>query len=142
MPHLAGDGTSAGFRRRGPAAVAGRSVRNGALRRGLFGSGVEKSSFTVPDSGDTVGSYAQYFSGARFAGSSTRHRRKNPATFRLPGFTELTGTVGPRAPPVTVTETGGTGTLAKASGTKGVLKCTSGDSVHLTCTEKLKLKQL
>jgi hypothetical protein len=41
-----------------------------------------------------------------------------------------------------VTVTHGTGTLANASGKKGVLKCTSGDSVHLTCTEKLKLKQL
>ena len=42
----------------------------------------------------------------------------------------------------TVTVVKGTGTLAQASGKKGVLKCSSGDSVHLTCTEKLKLKTL
>ena len=42
----------------------------------------------------------------------------------------------------TVTVIGGTGVFAKASGKKGVLKCTSGDSVHLNCTEKLTLKQL
>ena len=41
-----------------------------------------------------------------------------------------------------MTVTRGTGSLAKASGKKGALKCTSGDSVHVTCTEKVKLKQL
>jgi hypothetical protein len=63
------------------------------LRRASLGWGVEKDSFKVPDSGDTVGNYAQYFGGGSVHG-------------------------------------------------KGTLKCSSGDSVHLTCTEKLKLKQL
>jgi hypothetical protein len=67
----------------------GSAVRNRPLCGASFGFGVEKNTFTVPDSGDTVGKYVQYFGGK-----------------------------------------------------KGVLKCTSGDSVHLTCTEKLKLNQL
>ncbi|HSC03222.1 MAG TPA: hypothetical protein VLC49_07875 [Solirubrobacteraceae bacterium] len=57
------------------------------------------------------------------------------ASFGSPRFTSEAWTG-------TVTVTRGTGTLAKASGKKGVLKCASGDAVHLTCTEKLKLTQL
>ena len=40
-----------------------------------------------------------------------------------------------------MTVTGGTGTFAKAGGKKGTLNCTSDDTVHLTCTEKIKLTQ-
>lgn len=100
-----------------------------------FGWGVEKDTFNVPDSGDTVGSYAQYFASGSIHGK-----------FDLtpnPGGGDLTGTgFASQSWTGTVTVTGGTGTLAKAAGKKGVLKCTSDDSVHLTCTEKLKLKQL
>ena len=102
---------------------------------GSFGWGVEKSSFTVPDSGDTVGSYAQYFSGGSIRGKFDLSPGESPGDISSASFTSESWTG-------TVTVTGGTGTLAKASGKKGVLKCTSGDSVHLTCTEKLKLKQL
>lgn len=100
-----------------------------------FGWGVEKDTFNVPDSGDTVGNYAQYFGSGSIRGK-----------FDLtptPGSGDLTGTgFSSQSWTGTVTVTGGTGTLAKAAGKKGVLKCTSDDSVHLSCTEKIKLKQL
>lgn len=100
-----------------------------------FGWGVEKDAFNVPDSGDTVGTYAQYFSGGSIRGKFDLTPNNDSNTLSSTSFTSEAW-VG------TVTVTGGTGTLAKAAGKKGVLKCTSGDSVHLTCTEKLKLKAL
>jgi hypothetical protein len=100
-----------------------------------FGGGVEKSTFTVPDSGDTVGSYAQYFSGGSIHGKFDLSPQEGSGDLTTVGFSSESWTG-------TVTVTGGTGTLAKASGKKGTLNCTSGDSVHLTCTERLKLTQL
>jgi hypothetical protein len=100
-----------------------------------FGFGVEKNTFTVPDSGDTVGKYVQYFGAASIRGRFDLSPTEEPGDLSTTNFTSESWTG-------TVTVTGGTGALAKASGKKGVLKCTSGDSVHLTCTEKLKLKQL
>lgn len=98
-----------------------------------FGGGVVSDSFTVPDSGDTVGTYTQYF----HAGTVT-------------GSFDLTPT---EAPPIsssdfdsqswtgTLKVTGGTGIYKGIKGKKGtgVLNCTSPDSVHLTCTEKVKV---
>jgi len=102
-------------------------------RGGSFGFGVEKSTFKVPDSGDTVGSYVQYFGGGSIRGKFDLSPDES-GDVSSTDFTSESWTG-------TVTVTSGTGTLAKASGKKGVLKCTSGDSVHMTCTEKLKLKQ-
>ncbi|HET6865521.1 MAG TPA: hypothetical protein VFH80_06340 [Solirubrobacteraceae bacterium] len=99
-----------------------------------FGFGVEKNSFKVPDSGDTVGSYVQYFGDGSVRGKFDLTPDQN-GDVSSTDFTSESWTG-------TVTVTKGSGTLAKASGKQGVLKCTSGDSVHLTCTEKLKLKQL
>jgi hypothetical protein len=102
---------------------------------GSFGWGVEKSTFTVPDSGDTVGSYAQYFGSGSIRGKFDLTPSDQSGDLTGTGFASQSWTG-------TVTVTGGTGTLAKATGKTGVLKCTSDDTVHLTCTEKLKLKQL
>ncbi|MBV9603806.1 MAG: hypothetical protein JO027_01795 [Solirubrobacterales bacterium] len=98
-----------------------------------FGWGVEKDGFTVPDSGDTVGSYTQYFGDGSVHGKFDLTPTEQSLT--PTDFTSETWTG-------TLTVTGGTGSLAKAAGKKGVIKCTSGDSVHLTCTEKIKLTQL
>ena len=100
-----------------------------------FGWGVEKDAFKVPDSGDTVGNYAQYFGGGSIRGKFDLAPKEGSGSLSSTNFTSESW-VGK------VTVTGGTGALAKATGTKGILKCTSGDSVHLTCTEKLTLKQL
>lgn len=98
-----------------------------------LGWGVEKNSFKVPDSGDTVGNYAQYFGSGTIRGKfdlTPIEQTLSPTDFTSQAWTG------------TVTVTGGTGTLAKAKGKKGTLKCASADSVHLTCTEKIKLTQL
>jgi hypothetical protein len=97
-----------------------------------FGWGVEKDTFKVPDTGDTVGSYTQYFGTGSIRGKFDLTPGEGSGNLSSSSFTSESW-VG------TVTVTGGTGTLAKAAGKKGVLKCTSGDSVHLTCTEKLTL---
>lgn len=100
---------------------------------GSFGWGVEKNIFKVPDSGDSVGTYAQYFATGSIRGKFDLTPIEQ--TLSSTNFTSEAWTG-------TVTVTGGTGSLAKAKGKKGTLKCTSGDSVHLTCTEKIKLTQL
>ena len=100
-----------------------------------FGWGVEKDTFKVPDTGDTVGSYAQYFGNGSIRGKFDLTPGEGSGNISATNFTSESW-VG------TVTVTGGTGPLAKAAGKKGVLKCTSGDSVHLICTEKIKLTQL
>lgn len=99
-----------------------------------FGFGVEKDTFKVPDSGDTVGSYVQYFGGGSIRGKFDLSPDEG-GDVSSTDFTSESWTG-------TVTVTHGTGALAKASGKKGTMNCTSGDSVHLTCTEKVKLKQL
>ncbi len=100
-----------------------------------FGWGVQKDTFKVPDTGDTVGSYAQYFGAGSIHGKFDLTPGEGTGNISANSFTSESW-VG------TVTVTGGTGSLAKAAGKKGVLKCTSGDSVHLTCTEKLTLSSL
>jgi len=101
--------------------------------KALFGPGLEEDSFTVPDSGDMVGSYTQYFGAGSIHGTfdlSPQPGVLSPTTFANEAWTG------------TVTVTGGTGVYARARGKNGTLTCTSPDTVHLTCVEKLKLKQL
>lgn len=101
--------------------------------KATFGPGLEEDSFTVADSGDTVGGYTQYFGAGSIHGTfdlSPQPGVLSPTSFANESW------VG------TVTATGGTGVYAGAKGKNGTLTCTSPDTVHLTCTEKLKLKQL
>ena len=100
---------------------------------GTFGPGVEADTFTVPDSGDTVGSYVQYFGAGSIHG--TFDLVPQPQVLSPTSF-ENDSWVGK------VNVTGGTGVYAGAKGKNGTLNCTSPDTVHLTCSEKLKLKQL
>jgi len=104
-----------------------------------FGAGMIGDSFTVPDSGDTVGTYVEYFK----AGSVT-------------GAFDLTPNEAPPLTSSSFSSQSWTGTVTVLSGTgvykgiktykpkhkpaiPGVLDCTSPDSVHLTCTEKIKV---
>ncbi len=100
---------------------------------GTFGPGLEADSFTVPDSGDMVGNYIQYFSAGSIHGKFDL--TPQPGVLSPTSF-ENESWVGK------VTVTGGTGAYAGARGKSGTLTCTSPDTVHLTCTEKVKLKQL
>ncbi len=100
---------------------------------GAFGGGVESDSFTVPDSGDTVGTYTQYFNAGTVKGSFDWTPQESPpitgSNFESQSWTG------------TVTVTGGTGVYKGIKGKKntGVMNCSSDDSVHLTCTEKIKV---
>lgn len=106
----------------------------GSVRCPTFGSGVEKVTFKVADSGDTVGSYAQYFGTGSIRGKFDLSPTEASGALSSTSFASETWAG-------TVTLTGGTGSHAKAAAKKSTLKCTSGDTVHLTCTEKLKLKK-
>jgi hypothetical protein len=100
-----------------------------------FGWGVMKDTFKVPDSGDTLGSYAQYFGGGSIRGKFDLTPSEGNGLLSSTSFESETW-MG------TVTVVSGTGNLAKAAGKQGILKCTSGDTVHLNCTEKISLSQL
>jgi hypothetical protein len=101
-----------------------------------YGSGAIVDKFTVPDSGDTVGTYYQYF----HAGTIYGKFDLTP----LPGNGISSTSFQSQAWTGTVTVTGGTGVykgITRAKGKKGIgtMHCTSPDSVHLTCTENMKV---
>jgi hypothetical protein len=110
---------------------ASQGTQYGPAHCGKFGGAVQADSFKVPDSGDMVGGYKQYF----LAGTVQGKFDLQPLTGLEPSATtfESQDWAG------TVTVTGGTGTWAKVAGKNGTLKCTSPDSVHLHCVERIKL---
>jgi hypothetical protein len=96
-----------------------------------FGSGIISDTFTVPDSGDMVGTYTEYFDAGTIKG-----------TFDLsPGEGQPIGsdTFASQSWSGQVTVTGGTGIYQgiKGKDTKGTMSCNSPDSVHSTCTENV-----
>lgn len=103
-----------------------------------FGGGIEGDSFTVPDSGDTVGSYQQYFGAGSIKGTfdltPSESSGISVTSFEAQDWTG------------TLKVTGGTGVYKGIKpafkGKKGIgtFNCTSPDSVHLTCTEKIKVQ--
>jgi hypothetical protein len=99
------------------------------------GGGVVADTFKVPDSGDTVGSYAQYFGTGSIHGKFDLTPAEGSGSLSATSFESESWTG-------TVTVTGGTGAFKGAAGKKGTLNCTSDDTVHLTCTEKIKLSTL
>jgi hypothetical protein len=112
-----------------------QGVQYGPVHCGAAGSGVESDTFKVALSGDSVGSYAQYFGTSSIRGKFNLTPSEGSGNISQGSF-ESESWVG------TLTVTGGTGQYAGAAGTKGVMKCTSGDTVHLTCTEKIGLSKL
>lgn len=100
-----------------------------------FGSGIAGDSFKVPDSGDSVGRYIQYF----HAGSITGRFDLVPQEGgQVSANFEAQSWIGK------ITILGGTGVykgISAKNGT-GVLKCASPDTVHLKCTEKIRLTAL
>lgn len=101
-----------------------------------FGAGVEASPFMLAADGDTVGTYVEYFGAGSIKGSFDL----TPATGQPPSATtfeseSFTGTL---------KVTGGSGIYKGIKGLKGTanlgtFNCTSPDSVHLSCTEKIKV---
>jgi hypothetical protein len=100
----------------------------------LGGRGVESAPFTVPDDGDTVGKYVQYFSAGTIKGSfdwaPNEAAPVSGSTFQSQTWTG------------TVAITAGTGIYKgiKGKNSTGVMTCSSADNVHFTCTSKIKVK--
>lgn len=99
-----------------------------------FGRGTVATKFTVPDSGDTVGKYTEYFRAGTVKGAFDLTPQE--ADFSATSFTSQSWQG-------TVKVVSGTGIYTGIKGKKvGKLNCTSTDSVHLHCVEKVKLKSL
>jgi hypothetical protein len=103
----------------------------GCPRQG-FGSGVEAASFTVPLSGDTVGSFTQYLGAGSIKGKFDLVPQEDLSSSFFSSAT-WTGDL---------TVTRGTGVYKgiKSNRNAGTMTCTSDDTVHLACTEKVKVK--
>jgi hypothetical protein len=112
-----------------------QGAQYGTFHCAKAGSGIESDAFRVPDSGDTVGSFAQYFGTSSIHGKFDLTPSEGNGNLSATSF-ESESWVG------TVTVTGGTGTYGGAASKDGVIKCTSGDTVHLHCTETIPLTKL
>jgi hypothetical protein len=96
-----------------------------------FSNGVQSDWWTIPDSGDTVGSFRQYFNKGMIRGTfDLSPQPSDSVTQSNAAETDYTGTF---------TVTGGSGAFLGASGT-GVAGCVSSDDVHTSCLIKLRLK--
>lgn len=100
--------------------------------RKIFGSGTVEDSYTIADSGDTVGTYTQYFKTGTVSGAFdlTPNESSDVTSFESQTWTG------------TITVLGGTGTYKGIKGKKntGVFNCSSPDNVHMSCTETIKVK--
>jgi len=100
---------------------------------GTLGGGVESDSFNVPLSGDTLAKFTMYFGAGAVHGTyDLTPQAGNLNTGDVNSFTETdwTGTMKVK---------GGSGAYKGDTGT-GTMTCSSLDGIHVTCTNKLKLK--
>lgn len=99
-----------------------------------FGGGIEASSFTVPLSGDTVGTFTQYLSAGSIKGKfDLVPQEVGPPSSSFFSSASWAGDL---------TVTSGTGVYKgiKSNRKAGTMTCTSDDTVHLLCSEKVKVK--
>jgi len=107
---------------------ASQGVEYGTASCGvLLGGGVQKDSFTVPTSGDTLASFGMYFRTGTLHGTYDLTPEQGQLNFLE---TDWTGTMKVLS---------GTGTLKGITGT-GTMTCKTLDGIHTTCTDRLKLK--
>lgn len=96
------------------------------------GSGLEELSYTIPVSGDEVGSFVAYFKGATIRGKfdlvSEEGSLFGNGTTASFGYAAFAGPI---------KHISGTGSLASAKSTGALATCTSQDGVHFKCQEKL-----
>jgi hypothetical protein len=97
-----------------------------------YGAGIEASSFTVPLSGDTIGTFTQYLSAGTIKGAYNLVPQENLSS----SFFSSANWVG------TLSVTSGTGVYKgiRSKHNAGTLTCSSMDTVHLTCTEKVRVR--
>jgi len=113
--------------------AAGKQYGPAHCARKGFGWGLEGDSFTVPDSGDNVGTYVLYLHEGSIVGRFDL-APNNDQTLTGDSFTN-------EAWLGTVRMLAGTGIYKGIKDKKGtgVMTCTSPDTVHLTCHEKIKV---
>jgi hypothetical protein len=115
-----------------PADTQGSHVGTVACGK-LLGTGLAWTAFTVSASGDLVGTFKQYFATGSLRGKfDLVPDDSNPPGTTTFAASSYTGTL---------TVTGGTGVYQAAKGA-GKITCRSADSIHLSCTEHLKLTRL
>jgi hypothetical protein len=98
-----------------------------------FGSGVTWDRYTIPDSGNMVGTYKQYFTDGEVTGTFDLQPLESPPLTADSFYSEsFAGTV---------LVTGGTGVYkgVVSKNHKGTMTCDSPDSVHMTCTQNVKI---
>lgn len=95
-----------------------------------LGGGVEARTFTVPLNGNTNGSYTQFFGSGTLWG-----------TFKLvPAETSFGENFSAESWVGKFTVAGGSGAFAKMNSVaSGVMTCSSADTVHIWCSEKVTL---
>lgn len=93
---------------------------------GKLGHGVQSDRFNVPDSGDTLATFTWYLPTGTIHGKYDLTPQEGTLNFLAVTY------VG------TAKILGGTGAFAGTKGT-GTMTCSSPDSVHTSCTDKLKL---
>jgi hypothetical protein len=104
----------------------------GAIKcRKVLGSGVEVDQFKLLATGDTVGSFTDYFQTGTIRGKFHLTPQEGSFGSTGQGFASSNASG-------TVTVRGGTGAFAHFKGT-GTSTCVSADAVHLSCTETLRL---
>jgi hypothetical protein len=101
----------------------------GSASCGALGSGVQWDSFTVPTSGDTVAKYVLYLKAGTIRGTYDLTPQSGQLNFLS---TDWDGTL---------KVLGGTGAYKGVTGT-GTMKCGTGDGIHTSCRDRLKLKGL
>jgi hypothetical protein len=92
-----------------------------------LGGGVQRDSFTVPASGDTMAKYTLYFPTGTLHGTYDLTPQSSSLNFLA---TEWTGTM---------KVVGGTGAFKGATGT-GTMVCRTLDGIHSACTDKLHVR--
>jgi len=93
---------------------------------GRLGNGVQADTFTVPASGDTLAKFTWYLSTGTVTGTYDLTPQEGTLNFLSVTYTGV------------LKVTGGTGPFVGLKGT-GTMTCSTPDSVHTSCTDKLAL---
>ncbi len=103
----------------------------GPVRCGPLGLGVEEDVFSLQDSGDSAGTFVQFFGAGTIHGTFdiTPSDNQPPSDTNTFAATNFTGTS---------KILGGTGAYHGATGSVE-LTCTTQDGIHTSCTDKVKL---
>jgi hypothetical protein len=110
--------------------VSSGNMYGGSSCGAPVGAGLASASQTLSDAGDLTGKWWHYGKTGSIVGAydwtQSQSQPSNPLSFFSESYTG------------TLTVTKGTGAFKGATGT-GTSACTTPDSVHFTCTEKIKL---